>query len=97
MKRKCFECGRKIIIGHDLYYQLNIVLIDPFLHNIYHGDTTHKYATFCEKHGEEAKDLFSKMNLPDPKYGETDTSRHEGDNPSLRAGEGETPENQEDL
>ena len=52
MRRNCFNCGKELIIGHDIYFQVDIIIKEIITHhNIWRGKTEDSHATFCEDCG----------------------------------------------
>lgn len=51
-RRSCDQCGKEIIITNNLYYQVNISIINPFGDNIWRGKTSDSHAVFCKDCGE---------------------------------------------
>ncbi len=60
---KCYECGKILVVGHDLISHVSISCIDEFQHNFFSKDNN-KYATFCGDHFGEAKQLFESLAIP---------------------------------
>ena len=63
MRTSCFNCHKKIIIGHDLYYGLSIDLKDIISHhNIwFHESGLEQAVSFCEGCGDVAEQIAKEL------------------------------------
>lgn len=61
MIRYCFICGQKLVIGHVLYWQVDISLKDPYSGNVWRGKAEDVHAAFCVECESGALVLYDKL------------------------------------
>jgi hypothetical protein len=59
MHFKCNSCGKKIILGHDLKYELGISFTDPSHKNIFSDKK--QYELYCESCELIARERFNEL------------------------------------
>jgi hypothetical protein len=61
VRRKCFSCGRELIIGQIRYWQVDLSLKDPYSQNVWRGKAENVHAAFCEGCESDALLLYDKL------------------------------------
>lgn len=61
--RICYNCKKTIVVGVDLYYQIDISLKGLYGNSIFRGQKEERHADFCDKCGEAAEKLFDKIKI----------------------------------
>ena len=61
--RICYNCKKTIVVGVDLYYQIDISFKGFYGNAISRGKPEERRADFCEKCGQAAEKLFDKIKI----------------------------------
>jgi len=64
LNRICYNCKKTIVVGADLYYQIDISFKGFYGHNISRGKLEEKHAAFCQNCGKGAEKLFDRIKIP---------------------------------
>ena len=62
--RICYKCKKTIVVGVDLYYQIDISFKSFYGNSIFRGNKEERHADFCEKCGKPAEKLFDRIKIP---------------------------------